>query len=92
MSRIFKVCILGPDGSETIAIKPCIKKFENFKEEIFIRLPELKSQTFKIYYHGESYDSFFDFMFLTINCVAVNCNRVAVHSGRCLMNYFHCCC
>lgn len=54
MSRIFKVSILGPDGSETIAIKPCIKKYENFKEEIFIRLPELKNKNFKIFYHGES--------------------------------------
>jgi hypothetical protein len=55
LSRIFKACILSADGSqETIAIKPCIKKFESFKEEIFIRLPELKNKNFKIFYHGES--------------------------------------
>lgn len=54
MSRIYKVCIVGSDGAnEVFAIKPYLESFDSFKEEIFIRLPHLKSQDLKFYYEGK---------------------------------------
>lgn len=54
MSRIFKVCVLdGKKNPETFAIKPHLKNFDTFKEEIYIRLPELKNKSFKIFYTGK---------------------------------------
>lgn len=50
INKIYKVCICKPTGNETIAIKPYMMSLENFKDEIFIRLPELRHNNFKIHY------------------------------------------
>lgn len=52
--RVFKISILRGDETETIAIRPHIKSFTHFKEEIFNRMPQLKNKDFKIFYHGKS--------------------------------------
>lgn len=56
MTKIYKVVILNHplEGSnEVFAIKPYLESFDSFKEEIFIRMPELKSQTLKLFYEGK---------------------------------------
>lgn len=65
MSRIYKVAIcVGPSADKEIfAIKPYLESFDSFKEEIFIRKPELKNQPLKIYYTGKP--------FWKLNCVAL---------------------
>lgn len=50
MSRIFKVCI---QGQEVIAIKPYLDNFQCFKEEIFIRKPDLKNKNLRFAYDGK---------------------------------------
>lgn len=55
MSRIFKICIVNfpvEGANEVFLIKPTTDGFNNFQEEIFNRLPELKTQNLKIYYEG----------------------------------------
>lgn len=57
MSRIYKVCIHGHPKvgtMEIFAIKPYLESFDNLKEEIFIRKPDLKNRDIRIYYTGES--------------------------------------
>lgn len=56
MPRIYKICIVNPSNesaNEMFAIKPYLESFDSFKDEIFIRMPELKNQTLKIYYQGK---------------------------------------
>lgn len=56
MSRIYKICVIGfpfDGANEVFAIKPYLESFDSFKEEIFIRMPDLKTQNLKIYYEGE---------------------------------------
>lgn len=56
MSRIYKICLLNQsneNGCEVFAIKPYLESFDSFKDEIFIRMPELKNQPIKIYYQGK---------------------------------------
>lgn len=56
MSRIYKVCIHGHPKvgtMEIFAIKPYLESFDNLKEEIFIRKPDLKNRDIRIYYTGK---------------------------------------
>lgn len=56
MSRIYKICVvnnLTENTGEVFAIKPYLESFDSFKDEIFIRMPELKNQALKIYYQGK---------------------------------------
>lgn len=53
---IYKVCVVNQSNegaNEVFAIKPYLESFDSFKDEIFIRMPELKNQTLKIYYQGK---------------------------------------
>lgn len=55
MSRIYKICVINQsteNANEVFAIKPYLESFDSFKDEIYIRMPELKSQPLKIYYQG----------------------------------------
>lgn len=56
MPQIYKVCVLNhlnDNSNEVFAIKPYLDSFDSFKEEIYIRMPELKNQQFRIYYEGK---------------------------------------
>lgn len=54
MSRIYKVSFENGSGKkEVFAIKPYLENFDSFKEEIFIRMPELKNKSLKFFYEGE---------------------------------------
>lgn len=56
MSRIYKICVvnnLTENTGEVFAIKPYLESFDSFKDEIYIRMPELKTQPMKIYYQGK---------------------------------------
>lgn len=56
MPQIYKVCVLNhlnDNSNEVFAIKPYLDSFDSFKDEIYIRLPELKNQQFRIYYEGK---------------------------------------
>lgn len=54
MSRIYKVSFdNGLGKKEVFAIKPYLENFDSFKEEIFIRMPELKAKTLKFFYEGK---------------------------------------
>lgn len=56
MPQIYKVCVLNhlnDNSNEVFAIKPYLESFDSFKDEIFIRMPELKNQQFRIYYEGK---------------------------------------
>lgn len=56
MSRIYKICVVNNSNetaSDVFAIKPYLESFDSFKDEIFIRMPELKNQQLKIIYRGE---------------------------------------
>lgn len=55
MPQIYKVCVLNSlsdNANEVFAIKPYLESFDSFKDEIYIRMPELKNQPFRIYYEG----------------------------------------
>lgn len=55
MPQIYKVCVLNhlsDNSNEVFAIKPYLESFDSFKDEIYIRMPELKNQQFRIYYEG----------------------------------------
>lgn len=57
MSRVYKVCLLNyPDiGRDTIiCVKPLLNNWDTLKEEIFIRLPQLKNKELRISYEGKS--------------------------------------
>lgn len=81
MPRIYKICIVNPSNesaNEMFAIKPYLESFDSFKDEIFIRMPELKNQTLKIYYQGKcghletifaSFPKRFDLQSISLFCV-----------------------
>ncbi|XP_055303023.1 protein ref(2)P-like [Sitodiplosis mosellana] len=57
--RIYKICVvnnLAETAGEMFAVKPYLETFDSFKDEIFIRMPELKSQALKIYYQDADGD------------------------------------
>ncbi|XP_031624754.1 sequestosome-1 [Contarinia nasturtii] len=59
MSRIYKICVvnnLTESAGEVFAVKPYLESFDSFKDEIFIRMPELKNQPLKIYYQDADGD------------------------------------
>lgn len=54
MSRIYKILFDNGSGTkEMFAIKPFLERLDDFKDEIFIRMPELKNKSLKFYYEGE---------------------------------------
>lgn len=56
MSRIYKVCVLDhpvEGRRDIICVKPFLDNLDNFKEEIFIRFPELSDEALSIFYEGE---------------------------------------
>lgn len=60
MSRIYKICIVNSQSEkagEVFAIKPYLESFDSFKDEIFIRMPELKNQPLKIFYQDSDGDN-----------------------------------
>lgn len=58
MPQIYKVCVISSNdnANEVFAIKPYLESFDSFKDEIYIRMPELKNQPFRIYYEDEEGD------------------------------------
>lgn len=57
---IYKVCVVNQSNesaNEVFAIKPYLESFDSFKDEIFIRMPELKNQKLKIYYQDADGDN-----------------------------------
>lgn len=55
MSTIYKVFVLDhpvEGNRDAICVKPYLDNFENFKEEIFIRFPELRDAQLNIFYEG----------------------------------------
>lgn len=68
MSQIYKVYILSEQNeneNEIFAIKPSLDGFNNFKEQIFTRLPKLQVHSLKFYYKGmcSHFLNFFFFSF-----------------------------
>lgn len=54
MSQVYKILFDNGSGKkEMFAIKPFLGRFDNFKDEIFIRMPELKNKSLKFYYEGK---------------------------------------
>lgn len=56
MSRIYKIFIVNnvnETEGDVFAIKPYLESYDSFKDEIYIRMPELKNQQLKIVYRGK---------------------------------------
>lgn len=56
MSQIYNICVVGhPKESENklFAIKPNVNNFDTFKNEIFIRMPELMDHSLTFFYQGK---------------------------------------
>lgn len=55
MSRNFKIVVDWNNQTKrvVIIIKPYLNDFDNFKREIFMRMPELKGKPLEYHYEGQ---------------------------------------
>lgn len=75
MATTYKVCVcdgLTTDIEDTICFRPNGDTYDDFMEEILIRMPELRTETLRVFYQGKLRPFFFFivlFLYFLFHCV-----------------------
>lgn len=77
MSQNFKIVVESNNQRKRVfIIKPYLYDFDNFKNEIFLRMPQLKGKLLEYFYEGQL-EGFFIYLFHSIylcdfnNCIEI---------------------
>lgn len=69
MATTYKVCVcdgLTTDIEDTICFRPNGDTYDDFMEEILIRMPELRTETLRVFYQGKLRPFFYFYCTLSI--------------------------